>query len=676
MNAPEPQIPQATRPPAAGPATGSSPHHSRGPGRGLAAAAAAAALMLGACAKAPPAAPAPRPTAAAEKRALPPIPVRTGPLSIDVVAPGEGEALPVRDSTFIYGSVGTGQARLAINGTPVPVEPNGTFLAWLPVPSGGVYHLVATTGADTARLERSVKVPGPPVALSPDSATILTGTITPDGSWTALPDEPVEVSFRGTPGGTAALILPDGRRVPLAPAVVYEGPNTGNENFGNPAGFSARPQPGVARYSGAFGARPLRGGKPGAQPALATVPDTARAATLELVVGTDTARAPLPLTLAVVAGGARVGLAEEAPSPDPHGLVVAQATTGGPYNWFFPDGTPLTLTGERRGYFRVHLAARRDVWVPTEDVKLLPIGTPPPSALVNTVRMTPTPKWIDVRLATGRRLPFQVKEGASTLSVTLYGATTNTNYMQYGALDPLLTLAQWSQPQDSVYTLTLHLSRPVWGYLAFFAQNGDLVVRLRRPPDIDSEHPLRGLRIVVDPGHPPGGATGPTRYRERDANLAVALKLRPLLEKAGAQVIMTRTDSSAVPLNARPTLAVRDSADLLLSIHNNGLPNGVNPFPNTGTSDYYFWPQSADLARSLDAALVAELGTRDLGVGRADLALVRPTWMPAVLTETMFLMVPRQEAALRDPGVQERIAEAHLRGLEAFLRGRAAGRGP
>jgi N-acetylmuramoyl-L-alanine amidase len=38
----------------------------------------------------------------------------------------------------------------------------------------------------------------------------------------------------------------------------------------------------------------------------------------------------------------------------------------------------------------------------------------------------------------------------------------------------------------------------------------------------------------------------------------------------------------------------------------------------------------------------------------------------------MFMMVPEQEAALRDPDVQERIARAHLRALEAFFRKRAA----
>jgi N-acetylmuramoyl-L-alanine amidase len=43
-----------------------------------------------------------------------------------------------------------------------------------------------------------------------------------------------------------------------------------------------------------------------------------------------------------------------------------------------------------------------------------------------------------------------------------------------------------------------------------------------------------------------------------------------------------------------------------------------------------------------------------------------------VLSETMFMMIPEQEAALRDPRVQARIAQAHLRALELFLLRRAA----
>ncbi|MGH7519665.1 MAG: N-acetylmuramoyl-L-alanine amidase family protein, partial [Gemmatimonadales bacterium] len=109
-------------------------------------------------------------------------------------------------------------------------------------------------------------------------------------------------------------------------------------------------------------------------------------------------------------------------------------------------------------------------------------------------------------------------------------------------------------------------------------------------------------------------------------------------------------------------------ADVLVSIHANALPDGVNPFVNNGTSVYYFHPRSAALARALDRALVAELGTRDLGMGRGDYALVRNPWMPSALTEGLFMMIPEQEAMLSSPEGQLRYARGVIRGIEDFLR--------
>jgi len=196
------------------------------------------------------------------------------------------------------------------------------------------------------------------------------------------------------------------------------------------------------------------------------------------------------------------------------------------------------------------------------------------------------------------------------------------------------------------------------------------VVTVRRPPDIDPLNPLAGLLIAVDAGHPPGGGTGPTGLTEADANLPVARALESMLTSAGARVLMLRTDAFPVDLGSRPRLATQMNADLLVSLHNNAFPDGVNPFQNNGTSVYYYQPHSLDLAKAVQSELLAELRLRDIGIGRADLALARPTWMPSVLSETMFMMIPQQEAALRDPDVQRRIAAAHLRAIEKFLRGR------
>jgi N-acetylmuramoyl-L-alanine amidase len=86
---------------------------------------------------------------------------------------------------------------------------------------------------------------------------------------------------------------------------------------------------------------------------------------------------------------------------------------------------------------------------------------------------------------------------------------------------------------------------------------------------------------------------------------------------------------------------------------------------------FYNHPRSIPLARAIQRRLVARFGTRDLGIARGDLALVRPTWMPAVLTEGLFMMVPEQEAALRSEQGRREYAFAVLEGVREFLRSRA-----
>jgi hypothetical protein len=98
--------------------------------------------------------------------------------------------------------------------------------------------------------------------------------------------------------------------------------------------------------------------------------------------------------------------------------------------------------------------------------------------------------------------------------------------------------------------------------------------------------------------------------------LAVGRKVQQLLERAGATVIMLRSSEAPIDLAPRVVNAERADADVLVSIHANALPDGMNPFVNNGTSVYYFQPRSLELARALDRALVRQFGFRDLGIGR------------------------------------------------------------
>ena len=71
-------------------------------------------------------------------------------------------------------------------------------------------------------------------------------------------------------------------------------------------------------------------------------------------------------------------------------------------------------------------------------------------------------------------------------------------------------------------------------------------------------------------------------------------------------------------------------------------------------------------------ALVREMGLRDLGINYDNLALVRPTWQPAVLCEGAFVIVPEQEAAMRTVEYQRRYAMGIVGGLEEYFIGLAA----
>jgi len=665
-------------------------------------------LVLAGCASAPAPATGPVPAPnevpvpgtpeARRTAALPPIPAVDGALRLEVGYPPAGGSIAVRDSNFIFGSTGSGRTNLTINDQPIDVAPNGGFLAFIPVPGDGVYRLRATKDGETASLDHRVRVPAAGGAPTP-RVSIVGGSAYPTGAITLPPGEFLEVGFRGTPGGRASLLLPNGVRIPLVEQGAVDAFVEGDQFRTTAPNTRAAT---TVRYAGLLPAQPLIAydtavARPrigtlspmasrlpqdeAAAPSRMTTEEARRAAAnvitrgpqLELVVGNDTVRQRLPLNLAVLEFGVPRVATVTAPANAAHDWEIrGRPDISGPFHYFWPAGTKLPVTGERGGMLRVRLSKDRTAWVPIGDVTLMAQGAPPPSAAVASARFHPEPTHIDLRVPLGERLPYHVEQDGDRIWIDIFGATSRTNFFQYGRLDPLIERAEWSQPGDSVYRVSVDMSQPVWGYRAFY-DGTSLVLRIRRPPAIDAEAPLRGLFIAVDPGH--GGADratrGPTAFTEADANLGIALALRDALQAAGARVMMTRDRDMTVELGARPRMAADSNAHILVSVHNNAFPDGVNPWLNAGTSAYYFHPHSADLTRHVHRELLEELGLRDIGYGRADLALVRGTWMPSTLSETMFMMVPEQEAALRDPAVQQRIAQAHVRALEAFVRERA-----
>jgi N-acetylmuramoyl-L-alanine amidase len=347
------------------------------------------------------------------------------------------------------------------------------------------------------------------------------------------------------------------------------------------------------------------------------------------------------------------------------GVTPGRATPAGSYSWFFPTGTRVAVSGRVNEDLRIRLSPLSEGWVPVGEARPLPRGVPEPRAVMGSVTLTAAPDWVTLRIPLTQRVPFHVTEGDRGLAVRFYSAAGDVDWMRHPT-DTLVERLSWAQTGRDEVTLTVALTEPVWGYRTRWNRN-DLLLDIRRPPRITAKNPLRGRVIAVDPGHPPLGATGPTGLREADANLAVATQLRSLLETAGARVVMTRTTDMALDLWPRLAMADSAGAELLVSIHNNALPDGVNPFTNNGTTVFYNQPRSAPLASGIQQALVRRLKLPDLGISRADLAMVRPTWMPSVLVEGMFIILPDQEEALRSPGGAQRYARGVYDGIRRFL---------
>jgi N-acetylmuramoyl-L-alanine amidase len=198
---------------------------------------------------------------------------------------------------------------------------------------------------------------------------------------------------------------------------------------------------------------------------------------------------------------------------------------------------------------------------------------------------------------------------------------------------------------------------------------------------------LSGKTVVIDPGHggEETGAVGPGGHAEKQINLAVGLRLKPLLEAAGAQVLMTRTTDARVlaperaaeatssaertqlDLAARSAMSNAAGADLYVSIHANGGP------PGDGGTEVYWAnsnlnaPLSLRLAELAQAELLGALGLADRGFKQRPFNVIRMSEAPAMLVEMGFMTDPGEEALLASDAGQQAAAEAIFRSIDRYF---------
>jgi N-acetylmuramoyl-L-alanine amidase len=224
----------------------------------------------------------------------------------------------------------------------------------------------------------------------------------------------------------------------------------------------------------------------------------------------------------------------------------------------------------------------------------------------------------------------------------------------------------------------------------------------------------RSLTVVLDPGHggafPHDGAHGRGGLVEKDVALSVAKKLKTILERSGALVVLTRDADVDVPLAQRAQIANEANGDLFLSIHCNSMETSRDRRVTRGVETYFLSPDPTDAEARLladlenggpsaapipkkadpvsgiladlaltqarnDSAMLARIVQRDIvagaaspsrGVRQAPFLVLSGTKMPSALVEIGFISHPTEGPLLAKEQHQDRIAQSLAAAVEEF----------
>ncbi|OAS17574.1 N-acetylmuramoyl-L-alanine amidase [Paenibacillus oryzisoli] len=189
-------------------------------------------------------------------------------------------------------------------------------------------------------------------------------------------------------------------------------------------------------------------------------------------------------------------------------------------------------------------------------------------------------------------------------------------------------------------------------------------------------------KVVLDPGHGGSdpGAIGVGGLRETDVNLDITLQVRQALLDRGYEVVMTRTNDTFLSLAQRVAFTNEQQADLFVSIHANAhsspKANGTmvlyydNAYPQ---EDYpassemtQLTPYSKDLAQRVQDGLLAQAGTKDLGLTPSAVYVARMGTIPSILVETAFLTNSGDAALLASSAMRSKMAIGIANGISSY----------
>ncbi len=227
-----------------------------------------------------------------------------------------------------------------------------------------------------------------------------------------------------------------------------------------------------------------------------------------------------------------------------------------------------------------------------------------------------------------------------------------------------------------------------------------------------------GFTVVLDAGHggkDPGAVGSQRSNQEKNINLAVVKEVGRLLKanNPDINVIYTRSTDTFVELGRRAEIANNAEANLFVSVHVNAVPKGarqvtgvqtytltlrtanenlavekrensVISLEGTGAQKKYkyddsteaqiMWEmiqemtmkESVNFAKKVQNEMVYTGGRKNMGVRQANLAVLRLSYMPAVLLEIGYISTPSEEQYLLTTEGQNNIAKCIYNAIVSY----------
>ncbi len=336
---------------------------------------------------------------------------------------------------------------------------------------------------------------------------------------------------------------------------------------------------------------------------------------------------------------------------------------GGSKMGYLDPGIVLKVTGAVGDLYKVQLATNRFAYIHQEDVEFCPKS----SRIVNTnsMNLNNVGGCDRIRLSLPEKLPYAAWTSLdpTTINVDVFGAMNNSNWItQYNELG-MVDYLDVQQVDSDVLRLVIRLKdKYCWGYSVHYDGNV-LQIEVKHTP---KNLTLKGMTIGVDAGHggSASGAVSNTGLKESDVNLSIVREVEKILQKKGANVVLSRKDDRDMTMTERKKIFLDANIDLMVSVHNNA---GGSPLSAMGTSTYYKHITNRDLAATLLRHML-ELNVPSYGLtGNFNFSLNAPTEYPNALVECLFMSSLPDEEILADPANHRKIAEKIVAGLEDYL---------